>query len=141
MVIFSSQAYVVFTFNTYCDIASIDQTIFAQQYHGAGCPGAYIGHGLLTTKDYLFGCSDRPHVPKVLVVVTAGTSLDDVYLPAFALGSNGVKIFCIGVGDYYNEGQLQAMASHPHSEHIFRTDFDQIADNTSKQVAAKIVRG
>jgi len=103
VVVFSHQTFVVFNFHAYCDIKSIDQALSSTQYQELGWPGTYIGQGLVTTKEYLFGCSDRPQVPKALVVVAAGTSVDNVVSPATSVSYSGVEIFCVGVGSQYSE--------------------------------------
>ena len=140
VVVFSLEAFVIFNFHTYFDIQNIDQALNSVQYPGTDGPGTYIGRGLRVTKHYLFGSSGRPNVPKTLVLVAAGKSVDDVIAPSLALRSYGVEIFCIGVGNLYSKLQLHAMASSPHSEHILRGDYASIG-NTAQQVVTKILKG
>ena len=138
--VFSYQTFVLFNFQTYCHKQNVDQALSSAQFQGSSWPGVYIGQGLVAAQHYLFGCSDRPHVPRVLLVVAAGTSLDDVRSPAMAINYSGVKTFCVGVGNQYSEWQLQAMASQPHNEHIVRAGYEQLG-NTAMQVVAKILKG
>ncbi|XP_053571723.1 collagen alpha-6(VI) chain [Bombina bombina] len=53
---------------------------------------------------------DKARYPAVLVVITAGTSLDDVRKPALALQKDGVKIIALGL-QTAPESQLEAIAS------------------------------
>lgn len=140
VVVFSLEAFVIFNFHTYFDIQNIDQALNSVQYPGTDGPGTYIGRGLRVSKHYLFGSSSRAHVPRALVVVAGGKSIDDVITPSMDIRSYGVEMFCVGVGNLYSKLQLHAMASFPHSEHIFRGDYTLIG-STAQQVVTKILKG
>lgn len=140
VVVFSLEAFVIFNFHTYFDIQNIDQALSTVQYPGTDGPGTYIGRGLYVAKRYLFGGSGRAHVPRAIVLLVAGRSIDDVITPSMSIRSNGVEMFCVGVGNLYSKLQLHAMASFPHSEHIFRADYAQMG-RTAQQVVTKILKG
>lgn len=140
VVVFSLEAFVIFNFHTYFDIQNIDEALSSVQYPGTDGPGTYLGRGLRVTKHYLFRSSGRPNVPKALVLLAAGRSVDNVVGPSLDVRSFGVEIFCIGVGSLYSKLQLHAMASAPHSEHILRGDY-AIIGNTAQQVVTKILKG
>ena len=140
VVVFSLEAFVIFNFHTYFDIQNIDQALTTVQYPGTDGPGTYIGRGLHVTKRYLFSSSGRAHVPRAIVLLVAGRSIDDVITPSMDIRSYGVEMYCVGVGNLYSKLQLHAMASFPHSEHIFRADYTQMG-RTAQQVVTKILKG
>ena len=140
VVVFSLEAFVIFNFHTYFDIQNIDQALNSVQYPGTDGPGTYIGRGLHVAHHYLFSSSGRAHVPRALVVVAAGRSIDDVITPSMDIRSHSIEMFCVGVGNLYSKLQLHAMASFPHSEHIFRGDYAQMG-STAQQVVTKILKG
>lgn len=140
VVVFSLEAFVIFNFHTYFDIQNIDQALTSVQYPGTDGPGTYIGRGLHVAKHYLFRNSGRAHVPRAIVLLAAGRSIDDVITPSMDIRSYGVEMFCVGVGNLYSKLQLHAMASSPHSEHIFRGDYVQMG-RTAQQVVTKILKG
>lgn len=140
VVVFSLEAFVIFNFHTYFDIQNIDQALNSVQFPGTDGPGTYIGRGLHVSKQYLFSNSGRARAPRALIVVAAGRSIDDVITPSMDIRSYGVEMFCVGVGNLYSKLQLHAMASFPHSEHIFRGDYVQIG-STAQQVVTKILKG
>ena len=140
VVVFSLEAFVIFNFHTYFDIQNIDQALNSVQYPGTDGPGTYIGRGLHVSKHYLFSNSGRARAPRALIVVAAGRSIDDVITPSMDIRSYSVEMFCVGVGNLYSKLQLHAMASFPHSEHIFRGDYTQMG-STAQQVVTKILKG
>lgn len=140
VVVFSLEAFVIFNFHTYFDIQNIDQALSTVQFPGTDGPGTYIGRGLHVAKHYLFSNSGRAHVPRAIVLLVAGKSIDDVITPSMDIRSYGVEMYCVGVGNLYSKLQLHAMASFPHSEHIFRADYAQMG-RTAQQVVTKILKG
>lgn len=138
--VFSLEAFVIFNFHTYYDIKNIDTALSTVQFPGTDGPGTYIGRGLHITNHYLFGMSARSHVPKTLVIVAAGRSLDDVIMPAMDMRSHGIDIYCVGVGNFYSKLQMHAMASFPHTEHIFRAQYTQLGF-IAQNVVTKILKG
>ncbi|XP_078584665.1 IgGFc-binding protein-like [Branchiostoma floridae x Branchiostoma japonicum] len=55
----------------------------------------------------------RPGVPKIVVLITASGSEDDMALAAQTLHSRGVTVHAIGVGSGLSPAQLQQVASSP----------------------------
>lgn len=143
VVVCSYEALVIFNFHTYFDMRSIDQALQSITYPGTHWPGThnlYIGRGLHVTQHYLFDSSWRAYVPRALIVVTAGSSVDDVLAPSTNIRSYGVEVFCVGVGNLYSNWQLHAMASVPHSEHIFKTGYAQM-ERTAEQLVTNVLKG
>lgn len=88
----------------------------------------------------MFEQTGRRRVPKALVILAAGRSLDDVISPSMQLRAGGVDVFTVGVGGVYSKLQLHAMASYPHSEHIFRAAYPQLTF-IAQNIVTKIVKG
>ena len=61
-------------------------------------------------------------VPQVVVLITDGPSEDDVVGPSLALRNQGVIVFAIGVGDFYDEDQLKAIVRQPHERFLTKVD-------------------
>ncbi|XP_078375014.1 cochlin-like isoform X2 [Oculina patagonica] len=143
VVVCSFEALVIFNFQTYFDTKSIDQALASVQYPGTNWPGihnVYLGRGLHVTKHYLFDSSWRAQVPRILVVIAAGTSVDDVLTPSMNIRSYGVEMFCVGVGNLYSSWQLHAMASLPHNEHILKSDYAGMG-RTADQLVIHVLKG
>ena len=144
VVVCSYEALVIFNFHTYFDMHSIDQALLSVRYPGAmNGPGAqrvYLGRGLQVTKHYLFDSSWRTHVPRLLVVVAAGNSADGVVTPSMEIRSYGVEIFCVGVGKLHSDWELNSMASYPLSEHIFKSDYEEMG-RTAEQLVTNVLKG
>ncbi|EDO32445.1 predicted protein [Nematostella vectensis] len=140
LAIFSLEAFVIFNFHTYYDKNNILDALNNVQYPGTDGPGTYIGRGLHVAKEYLFEASGRPRVPHALIVVAAGRSLDDVITPSLSLRRMGVDIYTVGVGKFYTKLQMHAMASFPHSEHVFGAWYPQLGFY-AQNVVTKILKG
>ncbi|KAM6925907.1 collagen alpha-1(XIV) chain-like [Lycodopsis pacificus] len=70
----------------------------------------------------------RPGVPKIGIVITDGTSNDDVIPPARSLREAGIELFAIGVKDA-DENELKAIASPPEETHVYNVaDFSVMSD-------------
>lgn len=76
--------------------------------------GTYLGKGLtfLQTTYFTPEGGSRDNVPKIAIVITDGSSSDDVAGPALELRRQGVVIYTIGVGDY-DATQLRSVANSP----------------------------
>lgn len=143
VVVCSFEALVIFNFQTYYDTVSIDRALASVQYPGTNWPGThdvYLGRGLHVTKHYLFDSSWRDLVPRILVVIAAGTSVDDVLTPSMNIRSYGVEMYCVGVGNLYSSWQLHAMASFPHNEHILKSDYTAMG-STAERVVNHVLKG
>jgi hypothetical protein len=140
VVLSSLESFVIFNFHTYYDKSNILQALNTIQYPGTDGPGTYIGRGLHVAKNFLFHQSGRENVPRALIVLTAGLSLDDVISPSIELRAMGVDIYCVGVGGKYSKLQLHAMASFPHSEHIFAAAIPKLG-LIAQNVVTKVLKG
>lgn len=73
-----------------------------------------MGAGLLLVTSAFTSETARPNATKVLVILTASKSQDDIEVPSHdLLTNNKVKVFTIGVGKEYSNGQLKEISSDP----------------------------
>ena len=121
LVLFSSNAEVLFDFEKHYDKASILQEIDDMNYPGQS---TRTGLGLSMARIELFEKGSRSGVPNVLMVITDGKSADSVEEPAQKLRDSGVTIYSIGIGKNFEASELNAMATDPDSDHVFTADFD-----------------
>ncbi|KAJ8354327.1 hypothetical protein SKAU_G00218940, partial [Synaphobranchus kaupii] len=63
------------------------------------------------------GSRASEHVPQIAVVITDGSSTDDVQAPARQLRKQGVIIFAIGIGKA-DKAELQEIANSPHNHFL-----------------------
>ena len=124
-IVFGTKPYLLFGFNSYTN----NGAVFNRLNKGVSYPksGSRIGRALLMAQKQLFRKNPRrSRVTKVVVVITDGSSMDDVAAPSNALKSRGVRIYCVGVGRYINGRQLDIMASPPRKNHIFTADWTHL---------------
>lgn len=88
--------------------------------------GARTGRALSFANRRLFTRSRHVRARKVLVVITDGGSIDDVHGISKRLRANGITIYSVGVGRYFNAKELDSMATDPDKTHVFTSDFKQI---------------
>ncbi|PFX28712.1 Collagen alpha-3(VI) chain [Stylophora pistillata] len=88
--------------------------------------GNFLGRGLKTVKKSIYDVSARPGGHQVLVVIAAGTSQDDVNAPSRDLRDEGVRIFCVGVGNKVDVNQLQYVVTAPEREHLATASSDNL---------------
>ena len=88
--------------------------------------GSRTGRALWLAGNTLFRDSSANSNPKTLVVITDGSSVDDISAPVRRLKSKRVRIFSVGVGKYFNINQLNFMASRPPQDHVFVGQFDKL---------------
>uniref|UniRef100_A0A665VIL6 Collagen alpha-1(XII) chain n=1 Tax=Echeneis naucrates TaxID=173247 RepID=A0A665VIL6_ECHNA len=82
----------------------------------------------------------RKGFPKVLVIITDGTSEDAVESQARQLRSSGVEIFVLGV-KAADEVEMKQMASSPHRRHVYNVaNFDRIK-SMQKQLITQMCAG
>lgn len=83
-----------------------------------------LGEAMLHLASNLHNTSDgRPDVPKVLVILAASKSHDDITVSSqLLLEYYNVTIFIIAVGDQYSLGQLNEIGSDPDSQHVLTVD-------------------
>ena len=112
---FGTKPYKLFGFNSYTN----NGAIFNRLNKGVHYPksGSRIGRALLMAQNQMFRKNTRrSRTTKVVVVITDGSSMDDVAGPSNALKARGVRIYCLGVGRYINGRQLDIMASPPRTQ-------------------------
>lgn len=127
MVLFGASASVSFDFSKYTSASAIDAAIGSMKLVGGDCAA---GQGLSTCQTQLFAQS-RQNAARVLLVMMAGKSTDDVTGIAGSLKNSGVKIFCLGMGSSFDKTQLTAMASADSYVQI-AADYSQLASLSSQ---------
>ena len=130
MVTFSASAQVAFDFSMYSSAAELDGALGKISLGEGSCAA---GQGLGTCQSGLFSKS-RSEAMKILLVMIAGTSTDDVSTSATALKGMGVKIFCLGLGASFQRTQLVTMASME-SYVLVAADFTQLSSMVGRFVA------
>ena len=83
-----------------------------------------LGDAMLYVASILHDASiSRPKVQKVLVILTASKSHDEIAVPSYLLLKNyNVTVFTIAVGSEYSLGQVKEISSDPDSDHILTYD-------------------
>ena len=132
LVVYGRDSLVVFNLIENTDKESIDKMLL---YTGnPSSDGSFMGRGLKTVKEKVFEVSARPGGHQVLVVLVAEKSLDDVRTPSRILRDEGVKTFCIGIGDKVDVDQLRDIVSVPEEDHLAATSSDQLGKLLSPMV-------
>lgn len=126
LVLFGASASVSFDFSKYSSASEIDSAITSLTLMGGACAA---GQGLSTCQSQIFAQS-RQEASKILLVMMAGKSTDDVSNVAGSLKSSGVKIFCLGMGSAFDRTQLLAMASSESYIQI-QADYNQLTSLSS----------
>lgn len=116
-------------FNKYTSPKDLSLAIESISYPGTI---TMTGKALALANQKLFDKGSRINVPKVLVVLTAGTSRDDVQLPSQALHKAGVTVISVGLGSVFNTGQLNNVASMPTARHVIKTKFNQLPNKVNE---------
>ncbi|XP_048580980.1 cochlin-like [Nematostella vectensis] len=105
--LYSTFASVPIPFGKYTSLQETVEGIKKLRYPGEG---TRTGRALKLMKTHLFSQS-RPKAHKVLIVLTDGTSVDDVKAPAKALRESGVEVFAVGIGEHYRPRELKDIAT------------------------------
>lgn len=119
------------------DFRQFDDAVNIAPYIGGK---AYTGSALLQMKTNLFAISGRQDAPRALVLLSSGSSADDVVAPAEELRDTGVKITAIGLGKQANVRELINIASEPKSEHVFTAFLDTLP-NAMDDIVQEVCRG
>jgi len=82
-----------------------------------------LGRALYYARRYLFRAKPQCGRRRILIVLTAGGSIDGVRRPAAALQGAGVEIFMVGVGGVSSRSLLQVTTDR---KHIFAVGFTQL---------------
>ncbi|XP_078372611.1 cochlin-like [Oculina patagonica] len=101
-----SSVFVVFGFNQYTSISDVDEAIASVSLIGGSCNA---GAALLKCQTSLFA-GDAGGRKRVLLILLAGESQDDVSATAGAFKAAGVKKISVGMGGLFVQSQLAAMA-------------------------------
>ena len=120
--VYGDAPFPVSDFNDYYNQSSLDDAIDRVMYPAS--LQSNLGEALLYLASNLYNTSDgRPNVPKVLVILTASKSHDDITVASHLLFKYyNVTIFIIAVGDQYSLGQLNEIGSDPDSQHVLTLD-------------------
>ncbi|KAA0717536.1 Vitrin Precursor [Triplophysa tibetana] len=93
--------------------------------------GTSTGAAITFAADQLFSKS-KPNKRKILIVITDGSSYDDVRAPALAVHRKGVVAYSIGIA-WAAQDELEYIATDPDREHSFFVDeFDNLYKYVSK---------
>ena len=115
IITYSSGASVRLRFGDTLSQAALESSLDAITISGSG---RNIARALLLAQTDLFNQSTSGQINNVLVVLTDGRSNDAVAASAHALRTSGISVITIGIGQYVR-GQLNEMASAPHSDNVF----------------------
>jgi len=132
LVVYGKDSLVVFNLIENTNTESIDKKLLYTA--NPSSDGNFIGRGLKTVKEKVFEVSARPGGHQVLVVLVAGKSQDDVIAPARVLRDEGVKIFCVAIGDKVDVDQLRDVVSVPEEDHLAATSSEQLGKLLSPMV-------
>ena len=88
-------------------------------------PGLLIGNSLNYTRDAFFN-SSRSNAHRILVVFTGGTSNDAVSVASNLLREMNVTIIVVALGHWYDDTQVNSIASYPHSSTTLLTTHVEI---------------
>ena len=105
-------------FDDHFNQSSLESAVDAIIYPGSLLSN--LGAGLSLVSSGLFNSdAARPSAIRILVVLTASKSQDDIEVPSFVLLTNiNVNIFIIGIGTEYSLGQLREISSDPDSSFV-----------------------
>ena len=132
LVVYGKDSLVVFNLIGNTDKESIDKKVLYTA--NPSSDGNFMGRGLKAVKEKVFEVSARPGGHQVLVVLVTGKSLDDVQAPSRILRDEGVKIFCIAIGDKVDVDQLRDIVSVPEEDHLAATSSEQLGKLLSPMV-------
>ena len=119
------------------DFNELDNSIDIAPYVGGD---TRTGNALLKSRTDLFAQSTRQDASRALILVSSGSSSDDVIGPAEELRDSGVKVTAIGLGKLANVRQLINTASEPKAEHVFTAFLDTLP-NTMDEIVQGVCRG
>ncbi|XP_032219271.2 uncharacterized protein LOC5518731 isoform X2 [Nematostella vectensis] len=81
----------------------------------------------------LFGSRNaRRKVPKILVVLTKGSSRDDIREASEDLHRDGVHVVSVGMGPVNDRMELANMASLPNKDNIVVSDYSKLSSNVNR---------
>ena len=120
---YSTNASLEITLDQYSNVSDIEEAIDNLMF-----PGGLTNIGLALNKSItcLFNSSiGRPSASKILLVITDGTSTDDITVPTTLLADINVTSFVLGVGDGYSRYELDQIALGD-TNHVFTADVNNL---------------
>lgn len=123
VIIYSTNASLEITLDQYSNVSDIEEAIDNLMY-----PGGLTNIGLALNKSIagLFnGSIVRPGASKILLVITDGTSTDDITVPTTLLAYSNVTSFVLGIGDGYSRYELDQISLGVTS-HVFTADVNNL---------------
>lgn len=120
--VYGDAPFLVSDFNDYYNQSSLEDAIDRVMYPAS--LQSNLGKALQYLASNVYNTSDgRPNVPKVLMILTASKSHDDITVASqLLLKHYNVTIFIIAVGDQYSLGQLNQIGSDPDNQHVLTLD-------------------
>lgn len=110
--VYGDKADLVIGLNDHYNQSSLDNAVDKILYPEAR--QSNMGAGLALVISAFKSGDVRTNATKILVVLTASKSHDDIEVPSHdLLTTNGVKVFTIGIGTEYSNGQLREISSDP----------------------------
>ena len=120
--VYGDAPFLVSDFNDYYNQSSLEDALDRVMYPAS--LQSNLGKALQYLASNVYNTSDgRPNVPKVLMILTASKSHDDITVASqLLLKHYNVTIFIIAVGDQYSLGQLNQIGSDPDNQHVLTLD-------------------
>lgn len=135
---FASTVHHEFALNVHSSLEALLKAIGDIQFHSGGTA---ISTALEYAVNSSFKIGGRMHADKILVLITDGRSYNTNMsaIQGSHLQKMNVKVFCIGVGSYVNQTELELIAKN--RNHVLRannfTDLVQLMDT----IYTKVCRG
>ena len=108
VIVYSTNSTLALPLDHYPSLFSFSNELNSIQFLGGG---TFTGKALNNSVTSLFNSSVvRSNASKVLVVITDGVSIDDVFIPALLVNSSGITSLAVGIGRNYDRSQLTKIA-------------------------------
>lgn len=108
VIVYSTNSTLALPLSHYSTLSSFSNELNSIQFLGGG---TFTGKALNDSVTSLFNSSVvRSNASKVLVVITDGVSIDDVFIPALLVNSSGITSLAVGIGRNYDRSQLSKIA-------------------------------
>lgn len=123
IIIYSTNASLEITLDQHSNASNIEEAIDNLMY-----PGGLTNIGLALNQSItgLFNSSIvRASASKILLVITDGTSTDDITVPTTLLADTNVTSFVLGIGDGYSRYELDQIALGV-TNHVFIADVNNL---------------
>ena len=118
LAVYGDKPELIVDFNDHYNQSSLDNAVDGIVYPGTRLSN--MGAGLSSVISAFNSGVARPNATKALVILTASKSQDDIEVPSHDLLANKkVKLFTVGVGTEYSNGQLKQISSDPDESFVF----------------------